>query len=187
MRVINVGGGASRDLPAFYRGWSQDVLDIDPNVGADIVCDAKKMRTLKRGVYDAVFCSHNLEHFYLRDVPAVLDGFQHVLKGTGFAQIAVPDMQGLFDQVRGRDIMETWYQAGSGAISFHDVMYGWGKQIAAGNEFYAHHCGFSEKSLAKVLRAAGFVSVMTASDGMNIHAYAFKSKPGKTLLQQLGV
>ena len=188
LRVINVGGGGSREIPAFYKGWDQDILDIDPAVKPDILCDAKKMRTLKAGKYDAVFCSHNLEHFYKHEVPAVLDGFMHVLKPEGFAQIAVPDMTSLFEAVKGRDIDETWYTVPAGNISFHDVIYGWGKMVGSGNEFFSHKCGFTEKSMTKVLTKAGFKKVFTAVDPAgNLHAYAFKVPPSKSLMQRLGI
>ncbi len=188
LRVLNVGGGGSRDLPVHFKGWDQDLLDIDPSVKPDIVCDAKLMTKLPRNKYDAVFCSHNLEHFYKHEVPAVLAGFQHVLKPPGFAQIAVPDMPSLFEALaRGRDIDDIWYVSGGGPISFHDVIYGWGAQVKQGNVYYAHKTGFTEKSITKALRAAKFVSVYTAVDSANLHAYAFKGRPTKAALQRLGI
>lgn len=188
--VLNVGGGASRELPDIYKDWAQVLLDIDPAVKPDVVCDAKELRTLPRAQYDAVFCSHNLEHFYKHEVPAVLEGFLHVLNANGFAQIAVPDMQELFERVVTdcRDIDETWYVSAGGPISFHDVIYGWGKQVALGNVYYSHKTGFTEKTLAKALTKAGFHHVMTARDGGNLHAFAFKdkAKPTATRLRTLG-
>lgn len=189
MIVLNVGGGASRVIPATFKGWDQHILDIDPAVNPDVCCDAKEMRKLKRSSYDAVYCSHNLEHFYRHDVPTVLAGFQHVLKATGFAQIAVPDIQALMAEVvaGGNDIEDTWYSSPSGRISFHDVLYGWDKAMSQGNLFYAHKCGFTEKSLGKALRAAGFKSVHIAKDGMNLHAYAFKATPNEAARKRLGL
>lgn len=186
MKVLNVGGGASRDLPSFYRGWDQILLDIDPAVKPDIVCDAKNLGTIK-DKFDAVFNSHNLEHFYRHDVPVVLRGFVHVLKPTGFAQIAVPDMETLFEAIRGRDIMDTYYTCNGGPISFHDVIYGWNKPMSQGNLFYSHKCGFTEKSISKALISAGFKKVFTATENGNLHAYAFKSSPTKTQLTRLGI
>ncbi len=75
----------------------------------------------------------------------------------------------------------------AGPISFHDVIYGWGKMVANGNLHYCHKTGFTEQSLTKALHEAKFKPVMTASDGMNLHAYAFKEKPAKVLLQRLGL
>lgn len=187
-RVLNVGGGAGRDLPPTFKTYKQDLLDIDPAVRPDIVCDAKKMRTLPAARYDAVYCSHTLEHFYKHEVPQVLAGFLHVLKPSGFANIAVPDMRSLFKAVANRDIDETWYRTPGGPISFHDVIYGWGAQVRQGNVYYCHKTGFTEKSLAKALRASGFASVMTAVDeGANLHAFAFKAKPSREKLKGLGL
>ena len=188
MRLLNVGGGAGRNVPAHYRDWDHDLLDIDPDVKPDIVCDAKELTTLPRSRYDAVYCSHNLEHFYKHEVPVVLAGFVHVLRPAGFAQIAVPDIGALFEAVRGRDINDTWYVCGGGKISFHVVLYGWGAQVEKGNAFYAHKTGFTKKSLTKALTEAGFAKVMVANDDFgNLHAYAFKSRPQPELLKSLGV
>ena len=189
MRVLNVGGGANRALPKQYTGWEQDVLDIDPDVKPDICCDALKMRTLPAARYDAIFCSHNLEHFHTHEVPTVLDGFKHVLKPAGYAHIAVPDVLALMHAVVDgkRDIEDTWYVSPSGPITYREVLYGHGRMIAQGNVYYCHKTGFSEKSLTVRLKQAGFAKVFTASDGCSLHAFAFKSKPTKAQLQRAGV
>ena len=190
-RILNVGGGPGRDLPNHFKGWTQDLLDIDPSVKPEIVCDAKKMHVLKPSIYGAVYCSHTLEHFYQHEVPAVLAGFLHVLKPDGFTQIVVPDLQELMERVVKdcREIDETWYMSSGGPISFHDLLYGWGKAMAQGNLYYAHKTGFTEKTLTKALSRAGFHHVMTARDSGNLHAFAFKGKekPSALRLRTLGV
>ena len=186
--VLNVGGGG-RDLPALYKDYEQKLLDIDPNVQPDICADAKDMCKLKAGQFDAVYCSHTLEHFYRHDVSRVLAGFRHVLKPYGFAHIAVPDVLMLMEIMvkGGQDIEETWYVSPGGPISFHDVLYGWNKAMANGNLFYAHKCGFSEKSLGDALKRARFPHVMTAVGDGNIVAFAFKSNPSPERLRNLGI
>lgn len=188
MLVLNVGGGASRALPPSFVGWDQHLLDIDPAVQPDICLDAKELGTLRPARYDAVHCSHNLEHFYRHDVPTVLAGFVHVLRPSGFAQIAVPDIEALMKAVveGKRDIMDTWYRCPA-PISFHDVLYGWNEPMGEGNVYYAHRCGFTKKSLGAALREAGFKSVHIASDGMSLHAYAFKGKPTEAARKSLGL
>ena len=171
MIVLNVGGGGGRALPEEFDGWAQHVLDIDAEVGAEIVLDAKRMRELAPGKYDAVFCSHNLEHFYRHEVPRVLAGMLWVLKPEGYAHIVVPDMAALLRDCK--DLDDVWYKAGETPITFHDVMYGWGDMIAAGNEFYAHKCGFTPMSLHKALLGAGFVKTEIGMDGYNIRARAW--------------
>src|SRR5947209_7027786 len=94
MRVLNVGG-ASKDipLPARYRGWQHDLLDIAPGPGVDHVVDARSMcSSMSPCVYDAVFCSHNLEHYYAHELDLVLMGIRFVLKPGGSVHVVVPDV-----------------------------------------------------------------------------------------------
>ena len=92
-RVLNVGGNSRRiPIPAHFSGWEHHLLDIDPAGAPDIVCDARELQALPAASYDAVYCSHNLEHYFRHDLPRVLAGFLHVLKPDGFADIRVPDM-----------------------------------------------------------------------------------------------
>ena len=93
-RVLNVGGGAkSIPIPLHYEGWEHVLLDIDPRQKPDVVCDARELGTLPADLYDAVYCSHNLEHYWRHDAPLVVAGFAHVLRGHGFAEVAVPDLK----------------------------------------------------------------------------------------------
>jgi ubiquinone/menaquinone biosynthesis C-methylase UbiE len=177
MIVLNVGGGASRYLPSHYDGWKQVLLDIDPDVSPDIVCDAKELKTLDAGQFDVVYCSHNLEHFYQADVPKVLDGFMHVLKSGGSVDINVPNMKNLIQSIMSNnlDINDVWYRTGEGVpITFHDVMYGWGAKIAEGNIYYSHKCGFTSLSLGEALNKAGFKQIQVYEQGSNLMARAVK-------------
>lgn len=177
MIVLNVGGGESRHLPSHFNGWKQLLLDIDPAVKPDIVYDALDMQELTGGEYDAVYCSHNLEHFYAHDVPKVLAGFLHVLKPGGFAEINVPNIRSLMQQMIGNnlDVNDVWYRApGDTPITFHDVLYGWSKQMRNGNLYYAHKCAFTPFSLCQTLCSAGFEKVGITDQGCNLVGVGFK-------------
>ncbi len=178
-RVLNVGGGSKEiPIPDHYAEWHHHLLDIDPSGAPDVVCDARAMTTLAPAQYDAIYCSHNLEHYYAHDVPRVLQGFLHVLKPDGFAEIRVPDVLAVMRRVvaSGLEPSDDLY----GRITVHDVLYGWGAQIErSGVEFYAHKCGFSAKSLRAALDRAGFAKVLLAEfeEIFELHAFAFKSPP----------
>jgi ubiquinone/menaquinone biosynthesis C-methylase UbiE len=189
-RVLNIGGGAGRFVSQELNGYEQVLLDIDPAVKPDICMDASKMSSLPGKEYDAVFCSHALEHFYRHEVPVVLDGFQHVLKDDGFAQVYVPDVMALMQSMieEGKDLFSTWYRTSGGErIEFHDVLYGWNKQMAQGNTFYAHKCGFSEKTISKLMKDAGFKTVYVERTGYDLHVLAFKRPPSRHLKSRLGL
>jgi ubiquinone/menaquinone biosynthesis C-methylase UbiE len=182
-RLLNVGGG-SKDipLPKHYGNWRHDLLDIDPKGKPDVVCDARELNTLAASQYDAVYCSHNLEHYYQHDGPRVLKGFLHVLKPDGFAEIRVPDMNTVMKRVAESelDIEDVLYQSPSGPITVRDVFYGYAKQIeSSGMDFYAHKTGFTLKSLRALLMRSGFpnVHMFVAEEAFEVRAIAFKKAP----------
>ena len=180
-KVLNVGGNSKEiPLPPEYAGFDHWLLDIDPKGSPDIVCDARELATLEGGVFDAVYCSHNLEHYYRHDVPRVLAGFQHMLKDGGFAHIRVPDINEVMRLTieRGLDIDDVLYTSPSGPIMVLDVLYGYTVQIErSGQDFYAHKTGFTQKSLLSALERAGFSRIYSTLGNLEISAIAFKGKP----------
>ena len=180
-KVLNVGGN-SKDipLPPQYAGFEHLLLDIDPSGKPDVVCDARNLTTLEAGAFDAVYCSHNLEHYYRHDVPKVLSGFLHVLKEGGFAQIRVPDLAAVMKATidRGLDVEDVLYESAAGPITVLDVLYGLGSEIEqSGQDYFAHKTGFTQKSLAKALNKAGFTKVFSGLGNFEISALAFKGEP----------
>jgi hypothetical protein len=180
MKFLNVGGNSkSIAVPLEFTGWEHHLLDIDPRTNPDICCDARSLkdRTEMAGRYDAVYCSHNLEHYYLHEVPLVLAGFKLVLKEDGFVLIAVPHMMNVLRRVvaYNMELTDVLYQSPSGPIIVHDVIYGWGKQIEkSGQSFFAHKCAFTPKSLRDSLVLAGFSEVKIQENDLNLQAVAIR-------------
>ncbi len=181
-KVLNVGGG-SKDtpIPDYFAGWQHDLLDIDDRGAPDLVCDARELLRLEAAQYDAVYCSHNLEHYYRHDGLKVLRGFVHILKEDGFAEIRVPDIAQVIEavQVHKLDPDDVLYESAAGPISAHDVLYGLQSEIVnSGQDFYAHKTGFTPRSLMKFLKEGGFQHVFLAEGvPLGVHALAFKMEP----------
>jgi hypothetical protein len=189
---LNVGGGSKRvPVPEHYAGWKHVLLDVNPAGGVDIALDARKLGQLPPATFDAVYCSHNLEHYYTHEVPVVLAGFAHVLNEDGFIELRVPDLAAVMAQAvrRGLDIEDALYKSPAGPISVRDVLYGLGSEIARGNAYYAHKTGFTEPSLRRLLAAAGFDHVhMLASIGvLEVHVAAFRGPPSDEARSLLGL
>jgi len=191
--VLNVGGNSkSIPIPPHYGSWNHLLLDIDPRRDVDVVCDARELPALASAQFDAVYCSHNLEHYFRHEVPGVLAGFLHVLKPDGFAEIRVPDLPAVFRRMTdgGLELTDVLYESPAGPIQVIDVIYGWGREIEeSGNAFYAHKTGFSRKSLGEALLAAGFVDVweMPPFASYELRALAFKTPPSPAQRQLLGL
>ncbi|MBL25566.1 MAG: methyltransferase [Rhodospirillaceae bacterium] len=179
MKVLNVGGNNKNiQLPPYYKGFEHLLLDIDPRGKPDIVADARELDQLDADQFDAIYCSHNLEHYYRHDVAKVLKGFLHVLKPKGFAEIRVPDlpavMKAMIDDEM--DIDDELYKSPAGPIMISDVIYGYSVEIEqSGQDFFAHKTGFSEKSLKKAVLDAGFpYAVKIPSHQWELLIYGFK-------------
>ena len=192
MRVLNVGGNSKAiPIPPHYAGWEHLLLDIDPRGNPDVVADARDLAALPAAQFDAVYCSHNLEHYYVHEGRRVLQGFVHVLKDDGFAEIRVPDLQAVMKHLveSGMDIQDVLYTAPAGPITARDVLYGWSVEIErSGKDFFAHKTGFTPKSLYGKLREAGFASIVVGSVAtFELVAFAFKRTPRPELLSLLGL
>ena len=188
-RVLNVGGNdRGIALPPMFEAWEQVWLDIDPAVKPDVVCDARELATLPAHSYDAIYCSHNLEHYHRHEVPRVLEGFRHVLRPEGFAYIRVPNIAEVLQIAveRDLDIDDVLYTSTAGPITVHDVIFGFGAEIrASGNDFFAHKTAFTPKALTKVLQDAGFKHVFWGAAGIDLAGFGFVIEPDaatKTLL-----
>jgi ubiquinone/menaquinone biosynthesis C-methylase UbiE len=190
-KVLNVGGNSKAiPLPPQYAEFDHLLLDIDPKGLPDIVCDARKLTALEASQFDAVYCSHNLEHYYRHDVPRVLAGFLHVLKDGGFAHILVPDINEVMRVTieRGLDIDDVLYQSSAGPIMVLDVLYGYSVEIAqSGQDFFAHKTGFTQKSLINALQRAGFQRIYSVVGNLEINALAFKGVPDQLACALFGL
>lgn len=188
-KVLNVGGNNHTiALPSHYAGWSHILLDIDAKGNPDIVHDARQLTQLPAAEYDAVYCSHNLEHYYRHDALRVVGGFYHVLKDDGFAHIIVPDIGDLMRTVveKQMDIDDVLYQSAMGAVTVRDVLYGYGPEIeSSGNDFYAHKTGYTRKALIALLHGCGFYYTYIGSGNLEIVVFAFKNPPSDAAIELL--
>lgn len=189
--VLNVGGKSKNiPLPQIYAGWEHILLDIDPAGKPDLALDARLLGTMPPAQFDAIYCSHNLEHYYRHDVGKVLRGFHHVLKPDGFAHIVVPNLWVVMRIVveRKLDINDFLYLSPAGPITVCDVIYGLGKEIErSGQDFFAHKNGFSEQSLVTLIQSMGFSQVYHHSTDLEITAFAFKDRPSPFAVKLLGL
>jgi SAM-dependent methyltransferase len=182
-RLLNVGGGSKKiPIPAHYAGWDHVLLDIDPALEPDVVCDARRLDTLPAQQFDAIYCSHNLEHYYRHDTKSVLRGFLHVLKTDGFAEIRVPDLRAVMQRVvwDNLDVDAILYQSGAGPIGVLDVIYGLASEIEeSGSDFQQHKAGFTPQSLGRTLEQAGFgpVFLFASPEAYECRALAFRAWP----------
>lgn len=146
-------GCGGRSLPEWICDFEEIRLDIDASHAPHIVASMTDMGDI--GEFDAVHCSHALEHLYPEDVPKALAEFLRVLKSGGNAIIVVPDLE----DVRISD--DVLFVSPSGPIRALDLIYGFSPMLKS-NPHMAHHTGFVRATLAKAMKAAGFGKIAVA-------------------------
>jgi SAM-dependent methyltransferase len=147
-RVVLIVGCGEEGQQWHDQGWNVVRLDIDPRVKPDIVGDMTCLGNI--GPFDAVACNNALEHLYPHQVDKALREFHRVLNPGGYIIIQVPDLEGIQPT---EDLIPE-----IGMSGLH-LMYG----DAALIEEYphmAHHCGFVEQTLYRVLKEASFQPIV---------------------------
>lgn len=168
--VLHVGCGKPNPdaLHETFRtpDWRELRLDIDPEVGADIVASIVDMAPVRSETVDAVWSSHNLEHVYPHEVRLVLREFRRVLRPGGFALVSVPNLQYLANALAKGRLEDPLFDTQAGPVTPLDMLYGNTRWLAEGNEFMAHRTGFTARTMSQKLRDAGFaeVSVTQSAD-----------------------
>ena len=169
--------------------WTEVRLDIDASVEPDVLSTMTDMSAVADASVDAIFSSHNIEHLYPHEVPVALREFFRVLKLEGFAVITCPDLQSVCALVAEDKLTDAAYTSPAGPIAPLDILYGYRPQMAQGNLFMAHRCGFTQKVLDGTLRTCGFQTVASMARGrapfFDLWALASKSARSEEAIRAL--
>lgn len=191
MKVLNVGGNNKAiGIPGVFEGWEHHLLDIDKKGKPDICADARDLASMEeyKGNYDAVYCSHVIEHFYTHDVPKVLNGFFSVTGSHGFVWIACPNLKEVVKRVYegNMELSDPLYRLSSGEpITSLDVLFGWGREIEqSGQDFFSHKTGFTVGSLSRAVYDAGFKHIKAQEVGLELLVVGFKNKEDISIIEK---
>jgi predicted SAM-dependent methyltransferase len=185
--VLNVGCGnhSPESLhPAFQApGWKEVRLDINPNVRPDVVGSVVDMSSVSDDNFDAIWCSHNLEHLHSHEIKRAVAEFLRVLKPEGFALITCPDLEAIAELVVGGRTEDVAYTSPAGPITALDMLYGHSDSIAKGNSFMAHKTGFTADRLGRMLADGGFAEALVIKGRcFDLWALALKQTTDKSKL-----
>ena len=163
-RLLHVGCGGD-PIPAWAEGKYQEVrLDISDDHSPDILASMTAMGDI--GTFDAIHCSHSLEHLVPHEVPRALAEFYRVLNPGGFAIILVPDLQ---DVKATEDVL---FIAPCGPVTGLDLFYGY-RPLLEVMPYMAHRTGFTQDTLKDAITSAGFTTaVVERKDNYNLMAVA---------------
>ena len=182
--LLHVGCGYNtkeNTLKYYDDEWKETRVDINPDVNPDILGTMKDLSNVQNNSYDSVFSAHSIEHVYIHEVNTVLKAFYRVLKQNGFLVITCPDLKSISKLIVEDKLLEVAYESPAGSINPADMLWGHSNSIKDGNEFMAHKCGFTKKTLMAALTNAGFKSVagVEVQKYFDLWAVAQKNKAEK--------
>jgi hypothetical protein len=125
----------------FPKDVEYTTLDADPDVKADVYHDIRwKMPDRLIGQFDAVFCSHVLEHIEWKFAQGTVEHLGSCLKPGGQLHLFVPDIEWACKKILEHDenmsVIGTLYGGQSTAWDYHK-------------------CGYTERSLQQLVRMCG--------------------------------
>jgi predicted SAM-dependent methyltransferase len=137
-------------------------FDIRPNVGADVIGDARKLN-FKDGEFEEVYSRFFLEHLPRKDALIALKEMHRVLQSNGNLEIIVPNLAyfcRLFAEEKGQKK-------------------GWALNKIYGFENYPedhHYYGYDEETLSQILTELGFIDIkrVPEKDDQYLHLSAKK-------------
>lgn len=182
--LLHAGCGPGNNKPPSDFDLYREIrLDADLNVKPDICASIVAMPMIKDGAFDAIFCSHTLEHLYSFEVSLALREFSRVLRPGGLVRIHVPDLQSIGGKLALDELDHVAYISPCGPICPIDMIYGHQGAIGAGNLFMAHKTGFTKGVITRALERAGFHQVHVRRDSFEMEVNAVKCVPITTEVQ----
>ncbi len=179
-RVLNAGSGSATGAmhPAFDpSAWAEVRIDIDPRAAPDLVGSISDLHGLAEdGSFDAVWCSHCIEHLHDHEVLPALREFRRVLSTEGFAIVSCPNLDAVAKLVVSEDIESVAYLSPAGPIRLLDMIFGHGPSIETGRVHMAHRTGFTVDRLGRLAVKAGFAEARLL-EGENYDLWAALMMP----------
>lgn len=176
-KMLNAGAGstvAKRIQPLLTsHEWEEVRLDVDGSVNPDIVGSITDLAKLCRPAsFDAIWCSHLMEHLYAHEIHPTFVQFREVLKPDGFALIMSPDLEAVAQHLLTQGLGAVAYVSPAGPIRPLDMIYGHSGVIEQGRHHMAHKTGFSCDRMGNLLLSAGFPTVSVRSGNFEVCALA---------------
>lgn len=165
--LLHAGCGSKLNKPPRdFAAYREIRLDCNKLVEPDVVGSIVAMPQVDDESFDAVFCSHTLEHLFAHEAAMACAEFARVLKPAGGLWLQVPDLQSIGGRLALDQMDSMLYRSPLGPVAALDMLYGHRGMIGAGNLFMGHKTGFTQSVLKSYLDVAGFVGVVIDRDVM---------------------
>ena len=179
-RRLNAGSGPVPGPvhPGFDRSiWKEVRIDIDPRNAPDLVGSISNMRGIvEDDSFDAVWCSHCIEHLHDHEVLPALREFRRILSDDGLAIISCPNLNAIVKLLVSEDIESVAYLSPAGPVRLLDMIFGHSCSIEMGHVHMTHKTGFTVDRLGRLAVHAGFAEARVL-EGENLDLWAALMMP----------
>lgn len=188
-RLLNAGSGPA--IGAMHQAfdpsvWTEVRIDIDPRAAPDLVGSISDMRgVVEDGSFDAVWCSHCIEHLHDYEVLPALREFRRILSDAGFAIVSCPNLDAVAKLVIAEDIESVAYLSPAGPIRLLDMIFGHSPSIEAGHVHMTHKTGFTVDRLGRLAVNAGFEARVLEGENYDLWAALMMPKSDSTAIGPL--
>jgi SAM-dependent methyltransferase len=179
-KMLNAGSGPANGT--MHRGfdaseWKEVRIDIDPSTTPDLVGSISNMRgVVEDDSFDAVWCSHCIEHLHDHEVLPALHEFRRILSDDGFAVISCPNLEAVAKLIVSEDIESVAYLSPAGPIRLLDMLFGHSPSIESGHVHMIHRTGFTRDRIGRLAVNAGFAEARVL-EGENYDLWAALMMP----------
>lgn len=177
--LVNLGSGPKgiSKLPAMFAEWREFRVDADPAAAPDLLADITDLSAIRTGSADAVWMAHCVEHLYLHQVRKAIEEAHRILAGDGFVCVIVPDLQSIAEFLLADRLLDPVYHSPAGPITAHDMIFGYGRDLALGHTNMAHKCGFTAGVMLQKLKEVPFAETILRRRPRELAAVACKRAP----------
>jgi len=174
--LLNIGAGkvALKHQAPYFISYKEVRVDLG-DCGQDITSDISTLKGVPDKSVDVIYASHVVEHVFFHQLPDVFKNMLRVLKDNGCAVIRVPDIGSIAERIPD-NLLGTIYTSTAGPVAAIDMIYGFRKDIASGNEGMAHKTGFTKESMSKILSDLG-INAMINTGNDEVRCIIYKTTP----------
>lgn len=166
--------GANRIHAYFRNGWEIVRMDSDAGQTPDIVGSLNELAHVPSGSFDAIWCPHVLEHFYVHQIGAGLREMFRILNNEGLVFMTLADIELAAAYIANGKAEEEVYSSPAGPICALDIIYGYHKFISRSLFHASHKFGFTAETIGLALRSCGFTNIRVQRQNAEITAVAHK-------------
>lgn len=180
--ALNIGVGDKGDIQKIHNVfadtqiWHEVTLNSIADVNADITSDIRKLAAIGAGQVDGIWAPHVIEHVFTHEVTPTFAEYRRILKPNAPLLLITPNLEQIAKIVSKRKLETTLYKDPNGTpVTALELIYGNAHRIAAGQTYMQHFTGFTSRTLANKLAAAGFGKMEIREDKLMLIGLAYNS------------